>query len=78
MIMIIIGAVFLLIGILLIYWGIPYSPFESSFDKDMKKRILEIAENKEICTHDEVERLPEAFKKHCKYIGLVGSKKIMQ
>ncbi len=74
-IMIFIGAVLVIIGIVIIYWNIPFSPFKSSFDKDMKSRICKIEPNEAICTQEEIDRLPEAFRRHCKYIGLVGSKK---
>jgi hypothetical protein len=65
----------ILIGIILIYWNIPYSPYKTSFNKDIKSRIDEVVANEAICTQDEIDRLPEAMRRHCEYIGLVGSKK---
>lgn len=73
--MISIGVAFILIGCILIYWSIPYSPFKSSFDKKIEDRIDQIIVNEAICTQKEIDKLPEALKKHCEYIGLVGSKK---
>lgn len=74
--MIFVGAVLILIGTVLIYWNIQYSPFQESFHKSIQNRLDKIERNEEVCTQDEIERLPQAFRKHCEYIGLAGSKKI--
>lgn len=73
--MIIIGSVSIIIGCILIYWNISYSPFKVAFDKKMKSRLNETADTDAICTQDEIDQLPEAFRRHCEYIGLAGSKK---
>lgn len=74
-IMIFLGVVLILIGIILIYWNIPYSPFKVSFHKNIKNRLDKVVANEAICTQDEIDQLPEVFRRHCEYIGLVGSKK---
>jgi hypothetical protein len=74
-IMIFAGVVLILIGFVLIYWNISYSPVKTAFDKEMKNRLNKVLTNEEVCTQDEIDKLPEALKKHCEYIGLAGSKK---
>jgi hypothetical protein len=74
-ILIFVGIVIVLIGCVLIYWNIPYSPVKTTFHKDMKKRLNEVAVNEEVCTQEEIDKLPEALRKHCEYIGLAGTKK---
>lgn len=74
-IMIVVGILFILIGAVLIYWNISYSPFKSKFDKAMKDRINKTTEATGICTQEEINKLPELLRKHCEYIGLVGSPK---
>jgi hypothetical protein len=34
-----------------------------------------VAINEEVCTQEEIDKLPEALRRHCEYIGLAGSKK---
>jgi hypothetical protein len=74
-VMIIFGIILILAGLILVYWNISYSPFKKAFQKDMKNRLNATAENQELCTQEEIQKLPEALRKHCEYIGLTGSKK---
>ena len=60
--MIIAGVLLIIIGTLLIYWNIPYSPFRKSFDRDMQTRLGEIETNGNICTKEEIDRLPEKLR----------------
>lgn len=73
--MIIIGTVLILIGGLLVYWNISYSPFKVYFDRGMKNRISQVETSAAICTQDEIDKLPELLKKHCESITLTGRKK---
>ena len=61
--------------ILVIYWKISYSPYKAKFDKEMEKRLNQTEVNEQVCTKEEIEKLPQALQKYCEYIGLVGSKK---
>lgn len=72
---IILGILLIVIGALLIYWNIDYSPYKKAFNKQMKERVDKIDENSRICTKEEIESLPEPMKKYCNYIGLEGTKK---
>lgn len=68
--MMIAGIILILICVLLVYWNIPYSPFKNLFLHDMKKRASRIAESKEVCTPEEIAKLPDALQKYCDYISL--------
>lgn len=59
----------LIIGILL-YWKIPYSPEEEKFHKTMQKRTDETKRSDEVCSREEISKLPGAMQKYCEYIGL--------
>lgn len=69
------GVILIIIGIILIYWNITYSPYKTAFDKDMKNRLDKIVINEDVCTQEEIDKLPEPFRRHCEYIRLAGSKK---
>lgn len=73
--MIFVGIALILLGSVLIYWNISYSPFKTDFNKDMEKRLNEVVKTGEVCTQEEIDKLPEALRRHCEYIGLAGSKK---
>ena len=46
--MVVVGILLVVIGILLIYWNISYSPFKSKFDKDMINKAFEDIMNDEV------------------------------
>ena len=73
--MVVVGILLVVIGILLIYWNISYSPFKSKFDKDMRNRAENVNDLGEWCTREEIEQLPEPLQRYCDYIGLEGFKK---
>ena len=74
MILEVITILIIVLGVI-IYWNIPYSPFKVSYDNRAKERLESIADGVEVCTQEEVNRLPKMLQKHCEDIGLVGSKK---
>ena len=73
--MVAVGVVFVIIGLLLIYWNISYSPYKSKFDKEMKSRAENVEKVEEWCTRGEIEKLPEPLQRYCNYIGLEGFRK---
>lgn len=73
--MIIIGIIMVCIGLLLIYWNISYSPSKSKFDKELKARLLKVEVSNEVCTKEEIEKLPEPLIRYCNYIGLENTPK---
>ena len=70
--MFVVGVLLLVLGSLLIYWSIPYSPYKASFNKEMESKVDAIEKTKEVCTAEEIAKLPEPFKRYCEYIGLEG------
>lgn len=74
-VMIFIGIVFVLIGLILIYWNVPYSPYKSAFTKRMKSRLEKVEKTSEVCTKEEIEKLPVPLQRYCKFIGLENSPK---
>lgn len=73
--MIFFGSILILIGMIIVYWNIDYSPYKSSFDKKMNIRLQEIAGSDEVCIREEIEKLPKPLQRFCEYIGLEGNVK---
>ena len=75
-IMVIIGVLMCLIGVVLVYWNIPFSPMHSQFSKEMGKRAEQTNDmGNELCTREEIDKLPQCLREYCDYIGLEGTKK---
>ena len=66
--------VIVIIGII-IYWKMPYSPERVKFQKQMQKRVEEMGQSQEVCSWEEIEKLPKALQKYCEYIGLKNTPK---
>lgn len=58
-----------IIGVI-IYWKIPFSPEMKKFLVAMQKRADKVKHSNEVCTLEEIERLPQPLQKYCSYIGL--------
>lgn len=69
------GALLIIIGSILIYWNIPYSPNQCAFKKKIEQRLKTTTEAKERYTSQEIERLPVAMQRYFNYIGCVGKEK---
>lgn len=70
-----IGIVLVLLGGLLIYWNIPYSPQKHAFDERMQKRAENTKESSEYVTKEEIATLPAPLQRYCAYAGLENFKK---
>lgn len=68
--MIAVGILFIIIGGIIIYLNIPYSPIKNTFIKQMQERVEETKMIEEVCTKNEIEALPEPLRKYCDFIGL--------
>lgn len=73
--MIAIGLLFIVIGCIIVYWNIPYSPYKNSFMKQMEERVDQTKGLEAVCTKEEIDALPEPLKKYCLYIGLENFEK---
>lgn len=70
-----VGIVVACLGILLIYWSVPYSPQKYAFDKEMRAYADTVQSSTEVVTAEEIATLPPALQKYCNYIGLEGFQK---
>lgn len=73
--MVVIGVLLCLVGSVLIYWNIAYSPIHQKFNKEMNARVTKVVETEKICSRDEIEKLPKCLQEYCTYIGLENTKK---
>lgn len=64
-----IGGVFLFI---LLYWKMPYSPFHEQFFKERQEQAQLTPISTEVCTAEEILKLPEPLQRYCGYISLEG------
>lgn len=68
--MILLGVLLVIIGGILIYWNIPYSPYKTSFTKQMIERVEQIDSTEEKCSSEEIEKLPAPLIRFSNYINL--------
>lgn len=73
--MVVIGIIFVILGGVLIYWNISYSPYKASFVRKMESRVNDIKESEEVCTNMEIDKLPEPLQRYSVYIGLENFRK---
>lgn len=64
-----IGGLFLFI---LLYWKMPYSPFHEQFFKERQEQAQLTPISTEVCTAEEILKLPEPLQRYCGYISLEG------
>ena len=69
------GIILLLVGIVVVYWIIPYSPQKNRFNQQMEDYSNKINAVNEVCTREEIAALPEPLQRYCNYIGLENSPK---
>lgn len=55
---------------ILIYWKSAYSPFKSRFKKKIQHYTTQYQTIDEVCTKEEIKKLPSALQRYCHYIGL--------
>lgn len=75
---IVIGAMLILIGGIMIWFHIPYSPVKSRFKKDIKNLMSEnqLQTDNEVFTTDEFSHLPSAVQKYIQDCGYIGKRKM--
>jgi hypothetical protein len=73
--MVVIGIIFVILGGVLIYWNISYSPYKAKFTQEMESRANDIKESMDICTEKEIDKLPEPLQRYSAYIGLENFRK---
>lgn len=73
--MMILGILLIVMGCILVYWAVPYSPEKSQFDNMISKKLSETPEADSVYTKEEIEKLPEALQRYFNYINCVGKPK---
>ncbi|MDD4474440.1 MAG: hypothetical protein PHV95_01440 [Eubacteriales bacterium] len=70
---IIIGTLLVLIGMIVIYFNIPYSPTKQSFSKKVTTTIAEQADlTVETYTKEDFVNMPLAIQKYIEHCGYIG------
>lgn len=67
---VIIISILVMLAGFIIYWKLPYSPEKKRFYRAMQERADAMTSGQEVCTREEIEKLPEPVRKYCEYIGL--------
>lgn len=75
---IMIGALLIIIGGIIIWFHIPYSPVKSRFKKDIKNLMYEnqLQTDNELFSKDEFSHLPSAVQKYIQSCGYIGKRKM--
>lgn len=75
---IVIGVLFILVGIILIWFNIPYSPVKRDFQKDIDALISEnqLQINDEVFEEEDFSSLPTAIQKYIQECGYIGKPKM--
>ena len=75
---IVIGIMLMLIGIILVWFHIPYSPLKRNFQKDIDTLISEnqLKTNNEVFSEDEFSNLPVIIQKYIQGCGYIGTPKM--
>ena len=72
------SASFVLLGVFAIYFQnrmyreLGGSPFKQQFDLEMEAFLHRLPVTNDVCTKEEIEKLPKPLQKYCEYIGLEG------
>ena len=76
--LILIGVLFVLIGIILIWFHVPYSPVKRNFQNDIDALMSEsqLRTNNEVFTKDDFSSLPVAIQKYIQNCGYIGTPKM--
>ncbi|MDU0894500.1 MAG: hypothetical protein E7A85_04395, partial [Anaerococcus sp.] len=62
--MLIIGFLFIIIGLLIIFFNIPYSSLKNEFNNDLEQTIQNTKIEKDVFTEDDFRSYPLAIKKY--------------
>lgn len=68
--LIILCVIIFLVLMAVIYFRLPFSPEKKKFDDKLQEKAKQVESSKEVCTAEEIERLPKSVQRYCQYIGL--------
>lgn len=74
--MIIIGIIISLVGVLIVYFNLSYSPLKSTFNRDLKSLIEKSSIENGLISNDDFEKYPNAIKNFVKNSGFIGKSKM--
>jgi len=74
--MLIIGCLFIIIGLLIIFFNIPYSSLKNEFNNDLEQTIQNTKIEKDVFTEDDFRSYPLAIKKYITNNGFIGNQKM--
>ncbi len=75
-IMLFIGILLVVIGSMLVYFNISYSPLKNEFNDDLEKIMQESNIDNDVFTKEDFEEYPTAIQKYMANNGYIGSKKM--
>lgn len=75
---VVIGALLVLIGLIMIWFNIPYSPIKSDFDKDVSALIQKnhLSDNNDTFRKEDFKDLPSPIQKYIEHCGYIGKDKM--
>lgn len=74
--MLIIGCLFIIIGLLIIFFNIPYSSLKNEFNNDLEQTIQNTKIEKDVFTEDDFRSYPLAIQKYITNNGFIGNQKM--
>lgn len=76
--LVVLGVLFILIGMLLIWFHIPYSPVKKQFEKDITALTEEnrLSTNQDVFTYEDFSDLPLPIQKYMEHCGYIGQPKM--
>jgi len=75
--MVIVGVILVILGALIVFFNISYSPLKSAFLADMNKMTQQIqAKDKGVFSEADIQRLPLSVQKYFRYCKFIGTKKM--
>lgn len=73
--MMLLGIILIVVGSILVYWAVPFSPEKLQFDKIISTKMAETPNADSVYTKEDIEKLPEALQRYFNYINCVGKPK---
>lgn len=75
---VVLGAVLAVVGLLMIWFNIKYSPLKKQFEKDTKRLMTDnrLETNSEVFTQKDFEHLPKTIRRYIENCGYIGKPKM--
>ncbi len=75
---VVLGVIITVVGLLVIWFNIPYSPIKKQFNRDIQRLTAEnkLETNGEVFTEKDFEHLPQAIRRYIENSGFIGKQKM--